>query len=74
MKQEQSDKLTADMYQRHINRYEKWWVGYQVERASATPGWTAILAFPITATKVSMFLGYESMHEKVCPPFCPFTS
>ena len=74
VKQEQSDKSTADTYQRHVDRYEKWWVGYQVERASTTPGWTAIPAFPITAAKVSMFLGYESTREKVRPPFHPFAS
>ncbi len=74
VKQEQSDKLTVDTYQRHVDRYEKWWVGYQVERVSTTPGWITIPAFPITTVKVSMFLGYESMCEKVCPPFCPFAS
>ncbi|KAI9444387.1 hypothetical protein BJY52DRAFT_1082616, partial [Lactarius psammicola] len=64
VKQEQGDKTTADTYQRHVDRYEKWWEGYQVERASTIPGWTAIPAFPITATKASMYLGYESTREK----------
>ena len=74
VKQEQSDKSTADTYQRHVDRYEKWWVGYQVERVSTTPGWITIPAFPITTVKVSMFLGYESTREKVRPPFHPFAS
>jgi hypothetical protein len=63
---EQSDKATAKTYKRHVDRYERWWQGYQAERASAIPGWTMIPAFPITAARASMFLGYESTREKVC--------
>ncbi|KAH9042416.1 hypothetical protein EDB84DRAFT_1256423, partial [Lactarius hengduanensis] len=63
-KREQSDKSTAVTYKRHVERYETWWEGYQVERASAIPGWTTIPAFPITAAKASMFLGYKSTREK----------
>lgn len=70
-KQEQSDKSTAGTYQRHINRYEAWWEGFQEEKMKTIPGWTMIPAFPITAAKVGMFLGYESTREKVCPPFSP---
>ncbi len=71
-KREQSDKSTANTYRRHVDRYKRWWQGYQAEQASAIPGWTMIPAFPITAAKVSMFLGYESTREKVCHPGpCP---
>jgi hypothetical protein len=68
VKREQSDKSTAGTYKRHVDRYEKWWEGYQVERMNIVPGWTTIPAFPITAAKAAMFLGYESTHEKVCFP------
>jgi hypothetical protein len=64
-KREQSDKSTVGTYKRHVNRYEKWWQGYQAEQMNAIPGWTTIPAFPIMAAKVSMFLGYESTREKV---------
>ena len=67
-KQEQSDKSTAGTYQRHVNRYEKWWEGYQLEKMEAILGWTTIPAFPITVAKVTMFLDYESTREKVCLP------
>ena len=64
-RQEQSDKSTAKTYKRHVDRYEKSWLGYQEGQAHAIPAWTAIPAFPITAVKASMFLGHESMREKV---------
>ncbi|KAF8263301.1 hypothetical protein EI94DRAFT_1463137, partial [Lactarius quietus] len=64
MKQEQSDKSTAPTYKRHVDRYERWWQGYQLEQMNTIPGYTVIPAFPITAAKVSMFLGYECTREK----------
>jgi len=67
-KREQSDKSTVNTYRRHVDRYERWWQGYQAEQASAIPGWTMIPAFLITAVKVSMFLGYKSTCEKVHHP------
>ena len=67
-KQEQSDKSTAGTYKRHVDRYEKWWIRYQAEQSASIKGWTPIPAFPITAAKVSMFLGHESTREKVRIP------
>ena len=64
-KREQSDKSTAGTYKRHVDRYEKWWIRYQAEQSASIDGWTPIPAFPITAAKVSMFLGHESTREKV---------
>jgi len=64
-KREQSDKSTAGTYKRHVDRYEKWWIRYQAEQSTSIEGWTIIPAFPITAAKVSMFLGHESTREKV---------
>jgi len=69
VKKEQNDKSTGTTYQRHIKRYEQWWLQYQVEQTARIPGWTSIPAFPITAAKVSMFLEYEATREKVCSPF-----
>lgn len=63
-KRERGDKSTASTYKRHVDRYEKWWMSYQAGKASAIPGWTTIPAFPITAAKASMYLGYESTREK----------
>jgi hypothetical protein len=67
-KREQSDKSTSVTYKRHIDRYQKWWMRYQAEQSASIEGWTAIPAFPITAAKVSMFLGHESTREKVRIP------
>ncbi|KAF8258304.1 hypothetical protein EI94DRAFT_1708110 [Lactarius quietus] len=64
MKQEQSDKSTAPTYKRYVDRYERWWQGYLLEQTNTIPGYTMILAFPITPAKASMFLDYECMHEK----------
>ena len=60
---------------RHVDRYQKWWVAYQAEKVGTIPGWTTIPAFPITVAKATVFLVYESTHEKVCPSLSliPFT-
>ena len=66
---EQNNKSTGKTYQRHIDRYEKWWVIYQADQTAKIPGRTSIPAFPITAAKVSMFLEYECSREKVATLF-----
>jgi hypothetical protein len=73
-KQEQSDKSTLGTYKRHVNRYEKWWMRYQAEQSTSIDGWTAIPAFPITAAKVSMFLGHKSTQAKVRIPLTDLNS
>lgn len=55
--QEQGDKQTAATYQRHVRSYQTWW-----ENSS---GFTTISAFPITASKVTLFLEHETTREKV---------
>jgi hypothetical protein len=67
-KQVQGDKSTGITYQRHVDSYEKWWLRYQAQRRDDDAKWTAIPAFPITASKVAEFLQYECTHEKVCFP------
>lgn len=62
---EQNDKSTGKTYQRHVDRFERWWTTYQADQTIKTPGRTSIPAFPITAAKVSMFLEYECNREKV---------
>jgi hypothetical protein len=73
-KREQSDKSTSGTYKRHVDRYEKWWMHYQAEQSASIDGWTAIPAFPITAAKVSMFLGHKFTRVKVHIPLTDLNS
>lgn len=62
----QEGKSTGPTYQRHITRYEKWWNQFQTEEATRNPNHHQVSAFPITATRVSIYLEHESTREKVC--------
>ncbi|KAN0134511.1 hypothetical protein V8E53_007657 [Lactarius tabidus] len=61
---EQSDKSTATSYARHVDAYATWWETYQAGVLDKDPGQIAIPAFPITATKATMFLEYTSTRPK----------
>ncbi|KAG5641029.1 hypothetical protein DXG03_006361 [Asterophora parasitica] len=57
---EQEDKGTKVAYLRHVRAYQMWWDDvYQPHTVSDDPSRAALLAFPITAAKVMMFLDYE---------------
>jgi hypothetical protein len=55
-KQVQGDKSTANTYQRHVTKYEAWWVDFQEKRKEENAEWTILPAFPITVSKVMKFL------------------
>ncbi|KAF8185453.1 hypothetical protein BJ912DRAFT_818803, partial [Pholiota molesta] len=63
-----SDKGTEVAYLKHLRRYEEYWTQDQKRResdAQANGGnWEVIGPHPITATKVCVFLEYESTRNK----------
>jgi hypothetical protein len=63
------DKGTEVAYSKHLKRYEEYWIDDQKRReaeAQATGGhWESTGPHPITATKVCVFLKYESTRNKV---------
>jgi hypothetical protein len=61
----QDDSQTGGAYARHLARYQLWWESDQASRHAAEPGYMPIPTFPVTATKVAMFLEYETTREKV---------
>ncbi|KAF8071481.1 hypothetical protein FPV67DRAFT_1366564, partial [Lyophyllum atratum] len=54
------DKATTDLYQRHLKNYEKFMARDQAMRAQQNHLWKVVEAHPITATKVAMFMQYET--------------
>jgi hypothetical protein len=64
VQKEQRDKMTKRLYDRSLENYCEWWEQQQVKIVASDANWIAILAFPITAAKVTMFLKYESTREK----------
>ncbi|KAJ6482394.1 hypothetical protein DFH09DRAFT_830608, partial [Mycena vulgaris] len=61
---EQSDKGTEPAYLRHFKSYMWWWPMDQSMRKAEDSTWKEIPALPITATKVAIFLAYETTREK----------
>ncbi len=64
-----SEKGTEVAYSRHLKRYEEFWDQDQIRRQSEAHAkgetWTMIDPHPITATKVCLFLEFESTRNKV---------
>jgi hypothetical protein len=60
----QEDKGTYKGYRRHIDNYKTWFIQDQARRLVEDPEWTIINPFPITATKVALFLEYETTRDK----------
>ncbi|KAJ6544716.1 hypothetical protein B0H10DRAFT_1932947, partial [Mycena sp. CBHHK59/15] len=61
---EQAGKGTEPAYARHVRSYESWWALNQASRVEADPSWKEVPAHPITVTKVTLFLEYETTREK----------
>lgn len=65
-----TDKGTEVAYSKHLQRYEDYWTHDQkwraVEAQKSGSHWEIMDPHPITATKVSIFLEYESTRNKVC--------
>ncbi|KAJ6620587.1 hypothetical protein B0H10DRAFT_2215859 [Mycena sp. CBHHK59/15] len=61
---EQAGKGTDPAYARHVRSYESWWALNQASRVEADPSWKEVPAHPITVTKVTLFLEYETTREK----------
>lgn len=61
----QEGKSTGPTYQRHVKRYEKWWNEFQFKETAHNPNHHQISPFPITATRVAIFLEHETKREKV---------
>jgi hypothetical protein len=57
---EQSGKATKAKYDRYLQAYQTWWDANQVQIVGSDMSRVAIPAFPITVTKVALFLDYES--------------
>ncbi|KAJ7035722.1 hypothetical protein C8F04DRAFT_1341641 [Mycena alexandri] len=62
--QEQSEKGTEPVYRRHYSNYQTWFQMDQGTRNAQDSTWKEVPALPITATKVSLFLEYETSREK----------
>jgi hypothetical protein len=64
-----SDKGTQAAYYRHIKKYEDWWEKDQARRKTEELekglNWEHISSHPINATKVSLFLQYQTTRAKV---------
>ncbi|KAJ6629729.1 hypothetical protein B0H10DRAFT_2208694 [Mycena sp. CBHHK59/15] len=58
--EEQADKETKDTYARHVTNYQVWWDASQQEKVRGNASLVAIPAFPIIASKVALFLQYET--------------
>ena len=60
-----SETGTQTAYARHLKRYETWWISDQTRRREADSELEFIPPHPITATKVALFLEYETVRPKV---------
>ena len=64
-----SEKGTEVAYSRHLKRYEEFWIQDQIRRQNEAQAkgetWAIINPHPITATKVCLFLEFESTRNKV---------
>ncbi|KAI0085603.1 hypothetical protein BDY19DRAFT_996518 [Irpex rosettiformis] len=67
LQSKQDNSQTGRSYSRHVRNYEKFWVREQQTRAAADSTWVDVPAFPITATKVALFLDYEMKRPKLKP-------
>ena len=72
-----SDKGTDVAYNRHLKRYETWWDLEQIRRINELedtiqPPLIPEPAHPITVTKVSLFMKYETTRMKVQDVFYSF--
>lgn len=61
----QADTQTQQTYSRYVAAYQKWWETDQWLRVQRDPTYTAISPFPILASKVVLFLNFETSREKV---------
>ena len=64
----QESTQTGRSYNRHVQNFEKFWHDSQLERKKTDPSWVHIPLYPITATKVAIFLKYETTRPKVSLP------
>ncbi|KAJ7017768.1 hypothetical protein C8F04DRAFT_881970, partial [Mycena alexandri] len=62
--QEQSEKGTEPAYRRHYSNYQTWFQMDQGLRTAQNSTWKEVPALPINATKVALFLEYETSREK----------
>jgi len=70
-KKEQGDKSTGTTYQRHIKRYEQWWVRYQVEQAAEMPGLDSDPGIPHHCRKGGHVFGIRGHpREGMCSSLC----
>ncbi|KAJ7745543.1 hypothetical protein DFH07DRAFT_977314 [Mycena maculata] len=58
--EEQDDKETADTYARQVTNYQVYWNTYQAALVRDDPMLVPIPAFPIIATKVTIYLEHET--------------
>jgi hypothetical protein len=62
---EQEDKATPKTYDRHLKSYETWWDAAELAKVLQNNKLVALPAMPIIASKVAMFLQYETTRKKV---------
>ena len=60
-----SETGTQTAYARHLKGYENWWINDQMKRMEADSTLHHIPPHPITATKVALFLEFETVRPKV---------
>jgi hypothetical protein len=70
-KSQQDDRATGGSYNKQVKKYERWWKADQALRCAEDSKWMAVPPFPVTPTKVALFLEYETTREKVSISFCP---
>ncbi|KAJ7839747.1 hypothetical protein B0H13DRAFT_1562455, partial [Mycena leptocephala] len=61
---EQEDKATPKTYDRHLKSYKTWWDAAELAKVLQNNKLVALPAMPIIASKVAMFLQYETTREK----------
>lgn len=65
VKDMQESNQTSRSYARHVKNYESFFNTDQDQRCKNDSSWTPVPAFPVTATKVAVFVEHELTREKV---------